>query len=65
MHADGLQLFGELLVAQPSTLQSPFQEVLDDQRLLRLMTKRVGVALRLQKDKGAVRAEQGPGQYMI
>jgi hypothetical protein len=65
VHADGLQLFGELLVAQPSTLQSPFQEVLDDQRLLRLMTKRVGVALRLQKDKGAVRAEQGPGQYMI
>jgi hypothetical protein len=29
------------------------------------MTKRVGVALRLQKDKGAVRSEQGPGQYML
>jgi hypothetical protein len=37
----------------------------NDQRLLRLMTKRVGVALRGQKDKGAVRAEQGPGQYVI
>ena len=24
----------------------------------------VGVALRLQKDKGIVRADQGPGQYM-
>jgi hypothetical protein len=29
------------------------------------MTKRVGVALRLQKDKGIVRAEQGPGQYVL
>jgi len=37
----------------------------NDQRLLRLMTKRVGVALRLQRDKGAVTAEQGPGQYQI
>jgi hypothetical protein len=37
----------------------------DDQRLLRLMTKRVGVALRLQRDKGAVRSEQGPGQYQL
>jgi hypothetical protein len=36
-----------------------------DQRLLRLMTKRLGVALRLQRDKGVVRSEQGPGQYMI
>ena len=37
----------------------------DDQRLLRLMTKRVGVALRMQRDKGAVRSDQGPGQYQI
>ncbi len=29
------------------------------------MTKRVGVALRLQRDKGAARCEQGPGQYML
>ena len=36
-----------------------------DQRLLRLMTKRVGVALRLQRDKGGVRSEQGPGQYQL
>ena len=36
-----------------------------DVRFLRLMTKRVGVALRLQRDRGLVRAEQGPGQYMI
>lgn len=37
----------------------------EDQKLLRLMTKRVGVALRLQKQKGIVRSAQGPGQYML
>ncbi len=37
----------------------------DDQRLLRLMTKRVGVALRLQRDKDVVKSEQRPEQYMI
>jgi len=31
----------------------------------RLMTKRVGVALREQKHKGVVRSESGPGQYML
>ena len=36
-----------------------------DRRLLRLMTKRVGVALRGQRDKGAVQSEQGPGQYQL
>ncbi len=29
------------------------------------MTKRVGVALRGQRDKGLVRSEQGPGQYVL
>jgi len=37
----------------------------NDQRLLRLMTKRVAVALREQKHKGVVQSEQGPGQYML
>lgn len=37
----------------------------DDQRLLRLMTKRVGVALRRQRDEGFVRSDQGPGQYQL
>ncbi len=38
----------------------------DDQRLVRLMTKRVGVALRRQKQKdGGVWSNQGPGQYML
>ena len=36
-----------------------------DQKLLKLMTKRVGVALRTQKDNGAVRSEQGPGQFVL
>jgi hypothetical protein len=37
----------------------------NDQRLLRLMSKRVGLALRTQKENGLVRSEQGPGQYML
>lgn len=36
-----------------------------DQRLLRLMTKRVAVALRGQRDKSVVRSIQGPGQYNV
>ena len=36
-----------------------------DQKLFRLMTKRVGVALRVQRDNGAVRSEQGPGQFVL
>ena len=36
-----------------------------DQKLLRIMTKRVGVALRTQRDHGAVRSEQGPGQFVL
>ena len=37
----------------------------NDLRLLRLMTKRVGVAMRDQRDRGSVRSEQGPGQYVL
>jgi hypothetical protein len=29
------------------------------------MSKRVGVALRLQRDNGVVRSKQGPGQYVL
>lgn len=36
-----------------------------DQRLLRTMTKRVGVALRTQREAGRTKAEQGPGQMML
>jgi hypothetical protein len=37
----------------------------EDQKLHKLMTKRVGVALRHQKDHGTVKAEQGPGMYLL
>jgi len=36
-----------------------------DQKLLRLMTKRVGVALRGQQDQGTVRSDEGPGQFRL
>ena len=36
-----------------------------DQKLLRLMTKRVGAPLRLQREKNVAQCEQGPGQYML
>lgn len=37
----------------------------EDQRLLRLMTKRVACALRYQREKGVAESDQGPGQYML
>jgi hypothetical protein len=37
----------------------------DDQKLLALMTKRVGVTLRLQRVNGVVRSASGPGQYVV
>jgi hypothetical protein len=37
----------------------------DDQKLLALMTKRVGVTLRLQRVNRIVPPSSGPGQYMI
>ena len=37
----------------------------DDLRLVRLMAKRCGVALRHLKDKNTVTAEQGPGQFIL
>ena len=36
-----------------------------DQKLLRLMTKRVGVALRGQEANGVVKGDQGPGQFKV
>jgi hypothetical protein len=62
-----LRQASEPLTSREIALQLLVERALDksDQRLLRLMTKRVGVALRLQRDNGAVRCEQGPGQYML
>jgi hypothetical protein len=36
-----------------------------DDKLLRLMTKRVSTALRDQREKGRVTSEQGPGTYAL
>ncbi len=36
-----------------------------DQRLIRLMSKRVGVSLRLERDAGRVKSILGPGQYNL
>ncbi len=36
-----------------------------DQKLLRLMSKRVGVALRTQRENGVVASDQGPGQFQL
>ncbi len=58
--------------AEPMTSRDVALELLvaramdkSDQKLLRLMTKRVGVALRVQRENGAVRSEQGPGQFVL
>ena len=37
----------------------------DDQKLLALMTKRVGVTLRLERLNAVVRSSSGPGQFML
>jgi hypothetical protein len=36
-----------------------------DQKLLGLMTKRAGVALRTQRDNGTVQSERGPGRFVL
>ena len=59
-----LRQSAEPLTTRDIALQLLVERALDksDQRLLRLMTKRVGVALRGQWENGAaVRSEQGPG----
>ncbi len=62
-----LRQASEPLTSRDIALQMLVERALDksDLRLLRLMTKRVGVALRIQRDNGAVRCDQGPGQYML
>jgi hypothetical protein len=37
----------------------------DDQKMLRIMTKRVSTALRDQRDKGRVMSQDGPGTYQL
>ncbi len=62
-----LRQAAEPLTTRDIAVQLLIERALDseDTRLLRLMTKRVGVALRGQRDNGIVHSEQGPGQYML
>ena len=62
---DVLRQAAEPLTTRDIAFQLMAERALDtgDVKLLRLMTKRCGVALRLQRDKGIVRSAQGPGQY--
>jgi len=62
-----LRQASEPLTTRDIAVQLLIERALDksDLRLLRLMTKRVGVALRGQKESGVVRCDQGPGQYML
>jgi hypothetical protein len=62
-----LRQASEPLTTRDIAVQLLVERTLDksDLRLLRLMTKRVGVALRGQRGNGIVRCDQGPGQYML
>jgi hypothetical protein len=62
-----LRQASEPLTTRDIALQLLVERALDksDQRLLRLMKKRVGVALRGQRQNGVVRCNQGLGQYML
>lgn len=60
-----LRQAAEPLTTRDIAFQLMQERALDtgDLRFLRLMTKRCGVSLRIQRDKGLVRCAQGPGQY--
>ena len=62
-----LRTSSEAMTTREIACQMLVERALDgeDQRLLRLMTKRVGVALRHQRENGLTKASQGPGQYML
>ncbi len=62
-----LRQAAEPLTTRDIALELLVSRALDksDKRLLRLMAKRVGVALRGQRDKSVIRSEQGPGQYVL
>jgi hypothetical protein len=64
---DVLRQAAEPMTTRDIAFQLLIERALDnnDQRLLRLMTKRVGVALRGQRDAGLVASRPGPGQYML
>lgn len=62
-----LRMATEPMTSRDIALEMLISRALDkrDQKLLRLMTKRVGVALRTQRENGVVAASQGPGQFKV
>lgn len=62
-----LRQAAEPLTTRDIALEMLVTRALDpkDGKLFRLMVKRVGVALRGQRDQGVVRSEQGPAQLMV
>ena len=62
-----LRQAAEPLTTRDIALQLLVERALDknDLKLLRLMSKRVAVALRTQREYGAVKSAQGPGQYNL
>lgn len=62
-----LRSSSEPLTTKDIALQMMVERALskEDQRLLNRMTKRVGVALRRQRDNEIVRSWQGPGMFML
>ena len=62
-----LRCASEPLTTRDIAYQLLVERALDkhDQKLAHLMTKRVGVALRGQRDNGVVRSLEGPGQYNL
>lgn len=63
---DILRQAAEPLTSRDIASQLVRERALDPtDKLMRLMTKRVGVALRGQRDKGAVRSSQAHGLYMV
>lgn len=57
----------EPMTARDIAIEMLISRALDksDQRLLKIMAKRVGVALRIQRERGLVRSLPGPGQFVL
>lgn len=62
-----LRQASEPMTARDVAIQLVAERALDqsDEKLLRLMTKRCGVPLRGQRDKGVARSQQGPGMSVL
>jgi hypothetical protein len=67
LNMDILRNAPEPLTSRDVALQLMVERAMDtnDKRLLRLMGKRAGVALKTLRQKGGVRSEQMPGMYQV